>query len=102
MANQEIELLNTGVFEDTDGNLYRKLENGEAIFFVPQIYNWLLAIGPLHSDTYRDSWEYTVREPAIAAFVDWNGEGEPEGWYRHPSSGRRRPDGDPAKEFIRK
>jgi len=48
---------------------------------------------------YSNRWCY---EPgrAIAAFNAWNGVGEPEGWHRHPSSGRRRPDGDPEREFI--
>lgn len=31
---------------------------------------------------------------------EWNGEGEPEGWYRHRKTGRRRPGGDPEKEYI--
>ena len=31
----------------------------------------------------------------------WDGTGEPEGWMRHPSSGRRRPGGDPAQEHVR-
>jgi ferrous iron transport protein A len=26
---------------------------------------------------------------------------EPEGWFRHVETGRRRPDGDPEKEYIR-
>lgn len=25
---------------------------------------------------------------------------EPSGWFRHPPTGRRRPDGDPSKEYI--
>jgi hypothetical protein len=25
---------------------------------------------------------------------------EPEGWYRHIETGRRRPEGDPSKEYI--
>jgi hypothetical protein len=32
----------------------------------------------------------------------WNPPAEPEpaDWMRHPKSGRRRPGGDPAKEYI--
>lgn len=25
---------------------------------------------------------------------------EPEGWMREPASGRRRPEGDPAREYV--
>jgi hypothetical protein len=32
--------------------------------------------------------------------VMWDGTGEPEGWFRHPASGRRRPDCDPAQEYV--
>ena len=27
-------------------------------------------------------------------------EGEPKGWYRNPTGGRRRPGGDPLLEYI--
>jgi len=30
----------------------------------------------------------------------WDGEGEPDGWHRHPHSGRRRSNGDAALEVI--
>ncbi len=32
--------------------------------------------------------------------VEWEGEGEPTGWFRHPRTGRRRPDGDPEREYV--
>jgi len=60
-----------------------------------------------------DTWEYGVGSDlgfpnlAIAAaacraaFEDWNGDGEPVGWTRHPPSGRRRPQGDPRHEYVR-
>ena len=37
---------------------------------------------------------------AVVALALWDGTGEPEGWMRHPTSGRRRPDGDKTKEYI--
>lgn len=37
---------------------------------------------------------------AVAALIAWNGEGEPSGWMRHPETGRRRPGGDPAGEYV--
>lgn len=48
---------------------------------------------------YDDRWFYE-RGKAAAALEAWNGEGEPEGWFRHPDTGRRRPGGDPDKEYI--
>jgi hypothetical protein len=48
---------------------------------------------------HGDRWCYHNYEDAKAALDAWNGEGEPTGWHRHPTSGRRRPEGDPAKEY---
>ncbi len=48
---------------------------------------------------YDDRWCYEPGK-ANAALEAWDGEGEPEGWHRHPTSGRRRPDGDTSKEYI--
>lgn len=52
---------------------------------------------------YSDGWCYTSPELAIAAAQAWTGEEdtEPQGWFRHPLSGRRRPDGDRAREEVR-
>jgi len=39
---------------------------------------------------------------AVVAALSWTeDEREPPGWMRHPKSGRRRPGGDPEKEYIR-
>jgi hypothetical protein len=53
---------------------------------------------------WDDSWIYLAEMEAAAwrAALGWDGEGEPEGWYRHPASGRRRDDGDPRMEYIQK
>ena len=37
---------------------------------------------------------------AVATLETWDGVGEPTGWMRHPTTGRRRPDGDPSKEYV--
>jgi len=39
---------------------------------------------------YGDRWCYHSMSAAVKALDAWNGEGEPEGWHRHPDSGRRR------------
>jgi hypothetical protein len=36
----------------------------------------------------------------VRALREWDGNGEPDGWMRHPDSGRRRPDGDAAREYV--
>lgn len=67
----------------------------------------LITIGPGGKDYdggYDDCWEYQKLDDALLAFARWDGAPgtEPEGWYRHPASGRRRPGGDPAKEYVMK
>lgn len=49
---------------------------------------------------YRDRWCFHDLRTAVAAYAAWDGEGEPQGWHRHPDSGRRRPDGDAAREYL--
>lgn len=60
-----------------------------------------LCIGMVDSSTYDDAWCYANPRAAIKAAITWDGEGDPPvGWHRHISSGRRRPDGDPAREYV--
>src|SRR5436309_3043308 len=39
---------------------------------------------------YEDRWCYHEPLRALLALREWNGAGDPEGWHRHPYSGRRR------------
>lgn len=39
-------------------------------------------------------------EDAVRVLEEWDGTGEPQGWYRNVETGRRRPGGDPAQEYI--
>jgi len=43
--------------------------------------------GVLHSHDER--WCYHRPERALVALLAWDGAGDPKGWHRHPSSGRR-------------
>jgi hypothetical protein len=37
----------------------------------------------------------------VRALKEWDGKGDPpDGWMRNPYDGRRRPDGDPARQYI--
>lgn len=93
---------------------------------VPKIYTAGLVMTPKHNlNEISDTWCYHTIESAIAAGDIWleqiqrsrddvaeriaaNGPllgvyvapNEPAGWHRHPATGRRRPDGDPSKEYI--
>lgn len=86
-----------------DGVL-KRLENGKTIYLIPQLFNYRLAIGWTHEEdtSCDDFYCYINQGTAIVAFYYWNGEGDPlDGWIRHGKSGRRRPDGDKEKEYIR-
>jgi hypothetical protein len=49
---------------------------------------------------YDTSYCYHTDEAAISAMNEWDGTGDPEGWHRNPETGRRRPDGDPSREYV--
>lgn len=52
---------------------------------------------------YGDRWCYETEEKARAALDEWarrGGDGEPNGWHRHPTTGRRRPNGDATREHV--
>ena len=50
-----------------------------------------------------DAWEFDDPGAAVVECALWDprDEAEPHGWSRHPGTGRRRPGGDPGREFIR-
>lgn len=51
---------------------------------------------------HDEQYVYPSIEAAWAAVQDWDGRGDPpDGWIRHQPSNRRRPDGDPTREFVR-
>ena len=53
-------------------------------------------------DQYDESWIYEDIRRALQTAVNWNGEGEPDGWVRYTNGrdpARRRPGGDASKEF---
>lgn len=51
-----------------------------------------------HQFGYEDRFCYKDIDAAWKALQAWSGDGEPEGWHRHPSSGRRRD--ETGKEWI--
>lgn len=89
--------------EKFEGGYLRRLDNGRTIYLIPQIFNFRLAIGWTHEEDigYDDFYCYLHEFQAVVAFLTWKGEGDPViGWIRHGRSGRRRPDGDPDREYV--
>lgn len=81
------------------------LPDGRAVSLLPwNGAGYQLAIGMLGSGFHDDTWYYLAEmsDAAWRAALGWDGEGEPEGWFRHPASGRRRDDGDPRMEYIQR
>lgn len=80
----------------------RELGDGRRLFLLRwRAHGLQLSVGP-GDGFFDDTWIYDIEQLAEGwrAALGWDGQGEPEGWYRHPQSGRRRPDGDPAREFV--
>ncbi|MDR3406351.1 MAG: hypothetical protein P4L99_27955 [Chthoniobacter sp.] len=65
------------------------------------LHTWAIVYG-LDEYGMDGRYCYNFATPALLAFEAWSGNAgtEPEGWIRHPESGRRRPDGDATKEYV--
>lgn len=94
----QIEADRMGVEEGWAG--WRLLPHGRLSAVVPMLFTFRLIIGSVGADGYDDCWCYHDLAAAIGAMGAWDGEGDPQGWHRHPPSGRRREDGDPATEYV--
>lgn len=49
---------------------------------------------------FHDRWLYRDTAEAAKALEEWEGAGEPQGWHHHPSTHRRRKEGNPRRESI--
>lgn len=79
----------------------RDLGDGRWAGVVGFIFTHAVVTGRLGNlDSYDDRWCYEDRAAALEALHAWDGSGEPEGWHRHPLTGRRREQGDAALESI--
>lgn len=85
------------------GNNYthaKELPDGRVAAIMHLLYT--RAIVTLHPDTWRtcyeDRWCYSDLAKAAQALAEWDGTGEPQGWHKHPDTGRRREDGKP--EYV--
>ena len=67
----------------------RQLPDGRCIGVHRLLFHWTMHID-IDSWGYADRYCFSTYELAKTAFDEWNGEGDPRGWHRHPTSGRRR------------
>lgn len=79
-----------------------QLPDGRRLWAHDLMFHAALVVGPVDVPFYDDRWCYPFLGAAIVAGQAWLAEGgvEPGGWHRHPASGRRRTDCDPAQEYI--
>lgn len=76
--------------------------DGRRIWVVQLAFTAAIIIGPPDAWEYDDRWCYATADLAAKNAHDWTAEPgtEPVGWHRHPTSGRRRPDGLPANQYV--
>ncbi len=80
----------------------RDLGDGRMIGVMPLTFGrGCLGIGRSDAGAFDDVWDFLSLARAIAEAETWNpaDEPEPQGWNRHPSTGRYRPGGNPAQEY---
>jgi hypothetical protein len=77
----------------------KRLSDGRICAIMPIGFTDALCIG-IHPWGHNHAYYYRAGGEAATALKTWDGEGEPTGWVRHPQSGRRRTDGDPAREYY--
>lgn len=79
----------------------RELGDGRTLYLDAMLPGHL-SLCLAHDKWSLERWCYHDHDAAWRAVLGWNGKGDPEGWYRHPLSGRRRHDSDPEREYINK
>lgn len=70
---------------------------------VPFMFTFAIIVGRMYDDdTYENRWCYNTYVEARTALESWDGayDTEPQGWHRHPPTGRRRPNGDASQEYV--
>lgn len=79
----------------------RPLPEGHWVAIAPLLVTHAIISGRIGDRLgYDNRWCYGSYEKAKAAMDEWSGVGEPEGWHRHPLTGRRRNNGDPTAEYV--
>jgi hypothetical protein len=78
------------------------LPNGRWMAILPLMFTYAIVTGRTGDTSgYDNRWCYPTLAQAVVAIATWDGMGDPpDGWIRQPGTGRRRPDGDPAAEYV--
>lgn len=79
----------------------QRLPDGRALFLQPWSMGGVqLSVGILGEMQFLGTWDYDAehRDAGWRAALSWDGHGEPDGWSRHPETGRVRPDGTARSE----
>jgi len=82
---------------------YRQFKDGSYIATKRKLFHYTLIYGAdakVWDFGFDDCWCYATYELAKQAFDSYQPGTEPEGWHRHPMSGRRRPEGDKDREYV--
>ena len=70
---------------------YKKLPGNRYAALHPKVYTYSIIVGKIGDEcSYDDYWCYTDYAVALLALNAWDGAGDPDGWHRHPKTGRRR------------
>lgn len=78
----------------------KRLADGRICAIMPMANIDVLAVD-INPWGHNDCYYYLHAGNAAARALDaWDGSHEPEGWFRHPPSGRRRPGGDASREYY--
>ncbi len=79
----------------------RVLNDGRILELWRMVFSFRLTVTLPENDgiCWEDAWCYTSQIDGLMAFALWDGRGEPNGWNKHPTSGRWRQDGTPASEI---
>jgi hypothetical protein len=81
---------------------WRELPDGTILAVGPMLHNNGRLFVNINRYGYEDCYCYDSLELANKSMMEFNPEvdKEPEGWKRHPTTGRRRKNGDPSTEEI--
>jgi len=81
---------------------WRRLPDGSVIAVGPMAFGNGRLFMDVSTIGYEDCYCYDSVAAALIAFAEFNPDTdeEPEGWKRHPHSGRRRPGGDKSQQTI--
>jgi hypothetical protein len=91
--------------DNRDTEVSYLLEDGRVIDIYREITGTALVCVSKSQDAdgWDQGWQYADILKVVIELVDWatrGFEGEPNGWIREPTTGRRRPDGDASKEYV--